>query len=343
MSEKIHVRPAEPEDRAGSRAVLRAVGWFGPPAEHRYWPEADTVWQARRHRRELVAEVDGVIAGRVALEAYRQPFAEVCGLSVRPEYRRRGLGRMLTQACEQEASRRGFPFLFLQTDLTNYLGHSLYTGMGFLPVARAEMLRMVKLLDYPLLADFLRTHALSQYSCVQIPDRPRLWQMAWRDYISADALTLNLEGGSSEFDSEGCGPALTAFDWRSEQGERGLSVEAVLEAVRDIEPGHHVQMDLKVTNRGRRMESGIFQMLLPPGVRVSSPATNTEQVFAWQVAPGECITQPVVVQLEPNFDASTLYYLNYRSLPVSVETYWEGHRALLSVSLSLAVPPPQME
>ena len=81
-------------------------------------------------------------------------------------------------------------------------------------------------------------------------------------------------------------------------------------------------------------------MALPPSVRVSSPATNVSKVFAWEAAPGENITQPVVVQIEPTFDAGALWYLNYGSLPVSVETYWQGHRALLSTCLPMAVPPP---
>ncbi len=337
---EVALRSSTPEDRPRSRAILESVGWVGAPSEHRAWPEADADWQARRYVREIVAEVDGVIAGRVALEAYRPPFAELCGLSVRPDYRKRGLGRMLTRAVEQEAARRGFPFLFLQTALDNRAGHSLYTDMGYYPATRAEMLRMVKFLDYPLLSDFRRQRPLHQYAGQPVAGRERAWAMTWRDYLTEDALRLELEGGSSEFDSDGIGPALTACEWRVGSGARGLSLRIQPEAVRDIEPGHHVALEITVANLGRRMESGVFQMIVPPGVRVSSPATNIEQVFAWEAAPGETITQPLVTQIEPSFEAGALWYLNYRSLPISVETHWEGHRALLSACLPMAVPPP---
>ena len=337
----ITLRASEPEDRPRSRAILSAVGWIEPPTTHRIWAEADADWQARRYLKEIVAEADGVIAGRVALEAYRQPFAEICGLSVRPDYRRRGLGQKLTRACEREAARRGFSFLFLQTDLNNEQGHRLYSRMGFLPTARAGMLRMVKFMDCLLLHSFCDKRPLAQYSCVPIPDAARNWLLAWRDYVSEDALTFQLEGGASEYDSDGIGPALTAFSWRVDSGKRDLSLRLNREDVRDLEPGHHVEIEMMLENRGQRMESGVFQMILPPGIRVSSPETNVTQAFGFQIAPGETVTQPVVVQVEPDFDATPLHYLNYKSLPVSVETHWEGHRALLSVSLPLAAPRPR--
>src|SRR5438046_2650683 len=85
---EIRLRSAEPEDRPRAREVQWAVGWKEAPTEHRSWPEADADWQARHYYREIVAEVDGIIAARVGLEAYRQPFAELIDLCVRPEYRR---------------------------------------------------------------------------------------------------------------------------------------------------------------------------------------------------------------------------------------------------------------
>ena len=334
------VRWTAPEDRPGLRAVLGSVGWIEPPVQHRVWQEADAEWQASRYLREITTEVEGVIAARVALEAYRQPFAELCGLSVRPDYRQRGLGRTLTRACEQEASRRSFPFLFLQTDLHNHAGHSLYSRMGFLPTARAGMLRMVKFLDYPLFNDFQHAHPLSQYTCLPVPERDRTWRLQWRDYVSDDCLSLDLVGGSSIFDSDGVGPALSRCSLREGQGARGLTLELYAEEVRDIAPGYHVELTVLVRNEGKRMESGRFQTALPPGISLSGPATNLKQTFVWQVAPGEEIVQPFVVQVDPGFDTNALWHLNYRSLPVSVETYWEGHRALLSASLPMAVPPP---
>jgi GNAT superfamily N-acetyltransferase len=316
------------------------VGWKGAPTSHGHWPEADPEWLAGRYFREFVAEVDGVIAARVGLEAYRPPFAQLVDLCVRPEYRRLGLGEQLTRACQEEATRRSFSALFLQTELDNSAAHRLYTSLGFVPTAYGKMLRMVKFLDYPLIEEFRRAHPLSQYWCTAVKDTERAWDLEWHAYITEDYLRLRLQGGSTQSDSDGVGPALTGMAWRVGQGARQLNVRLQTEAARYLEPGDHVALDITVQNSGNRMEGGVFQMILPPGVEVSSPQTNQSQVFAWEAAPGEEITQPLVLQIDPTFDAGVHWHLNYGSLPVCMETYWEGHRALLSTALHLAVPPP---
>ena len=337
---EIVLRAAEPEDRPRAREVQWAVGWKEAPQQHRSWPEADADWQARRYYREIVAEVDGIIAARVGLEAFRQPFAELIDLCVRPEYRRLGLGEMLTRACERESARRGFRALFLQTEMDNDPGHRLYTGLDFVPTAHGTMLRMVKLIDCPLLTDFRRLHPLNRYCCVAARDEHRTWIMEWHAYITDDYLRLRLTSGASRADSDGIGPAISGCDWCTGQGERALKLRFSPEPVRDLEPGQHVEMTISVTNEGRSVERGVFQMLLPPGIQIGSPATNREQAFLWQAEPGETVTQPVVLHIEPTFDASILHELNYGSVPVSVEIYWEGKRILLNASLPFALPAP---
>lgn len=337
---EIVLRAAEPEDRPRAREVQWAVGWKEPPAQHRIWPEADADWQARRYYREIIAEVDGIIAARVGLEAFRQPFAELIDLCVRPQYRRLGLGEMLTRECQRESAKRGFRALFLQTEMDNSAAHRLYTGLGFVPTAYGTMLRMVKLIDCTILTDFQRIHPLTRYSCYAVPDEERAWTLEWHAYITDDYLRLRLEGGASRSDSDGIGPAITGCDWCSGQGERALNLRFTPEPARDIEPGHHIEMTITVTNRGRRVEGGVFQMILPPGIQITSPATNRERAFLWQAAPGETVKQPVVLNVERTFDSSILYDLNYGSVPVSAEIFWERRRVLLNASLPFALPAP---
>jgi ribosomal protein S18 acetylase RimI-like enzyme len=337
---KIVLRTSDPEDRPRAAAVQWSVGWAEAPARHRTLPDADAEWQAGHYFQEILAEVDGVIAGRVGIEAFAPPFAELVNLSVRRDYRRIGLGQKLTRACQEEAARRGSAFLFLQTEIDNTAAHRLYTGLGYVPTAHGKMLRMLLPLDYPLLTEFCLTHPLYQYACTPIPDAVRAWSLEWHAYVTADYVRLRLEGGASKSDSDGIGPSLTGCDWRIGEGERMLSLRLEREEVRDIEPGHHVELTLRVHNGGERLEGGLFQMILPAGVRVTGPATNVSQVFRWEVGPGETVTQPVTIQIEPGFDASVLWHLNYGSLSVCAEAYWEGHRALLSTSLPMAVPPP---
>jgi len=338
--EHVVIRVADDEDRPRTNAVRWAAGWKGAPTSHAHWMEADDEWISERYFREFVAEVDGVTAARVGLEAYRPPFAQLVDLCVRPEFRRRGLGRQLTLVCQEEAARRGFSALFLQTELDNFAAHRLYTSLGFVPTAHGQMLRMVKFFDFPLVDEFRAAHALSQYWCTAVPDTDRAWDLEWHAYLTEDYLRLRLEGGSTQSDSDGVGPALAGLVWRTGEGARHLSVRLQPDDVRYLEPGDHVALDITVRNSGKRTEAGVFQMILPPGIDVTSPHTNRSQVFAWQAEPAEDITQPLVIQIDSNFDASVHWHLNYGSLPICMETYWEGHRVLLSTALHLAVPPP---
>lgn len=332
------VRFSEAEDRARANAVRWSVGWTNPPSRHRYWSEASDDWIEQHYYRELVTDADGIIAARIGLEAYRQPFAELVDLSVRSDYRRRGFGDLLTQAALTEASRHGFPFAFLQTERDNHAAQRLYIQQGFVPTVTGKMLRMVKFLDYPLLADFLYRHPLAQYRSTRISNI--VYALEWVDYVTEDTLRFHLRSGSCISDSDGVAPSLPHLSWHSDNGQRQLKLTIEAEAVRGLDPGNHVELRLVVENTGKKAEEGIFQMTLPDGIRVTSPATNREQVFGWRAAPGERIEQPVTIQIEPDFDPAVLYYLNYKTLPVSMETYWQGHRALLSTTLHLAAPAP---
>ena len=334
------IRPAEQDDYARARAVQWSAGWKDAPEFHRHWPPPDVDWVNRHYFREFVAEVDGVIAARIGLEAFCPPFAELVNLCVLPEYQRHGLGHLLTRAGQREAARMGFSALFLQTEIDNYGAHRLYKAQDWVPTSYGKMLRMVKLLDNQLLAGFKRTHPLYQYRCSPIDGAQRMWGMEWYAYVTEDSLRLTLEGGASRSDSDGIGPAISGCDWSVGQGARQLSIHLAKEVLLDVEPGHHIEMEIVATNAGTRAESGVFQMVLPEGVSISHPETNISRTFGWSAEPGETVRQPVVIQIEPQFDAGALWYLNYASVPICVETFWEGHRALLSTSLPMAVPRP---
>lgn len=339
----IVIRPGEEEDRAGARAIQWAAGWKDAPSRHRTWQEPDEVWHSNSYFREYIAEVKGVIAARVGMEAYQPPFAEIIDLCVRPDFRRLGLGEALTRHCEQEAARRGFLGLFLQTELDNTAAHRLYSNLGFFPTAFGKMLRMVKLFDYSLLNDFTRTHPLNQYSCLPVPNVLNGWSMEWHAYVTNDYLHLQLEGGASKTESDRIAPALTRCDWRAHEGQRFLKIQLDTEDVQDLEQGNHVEVMITLTNLGKVREKGVFQMVLPLGIRVSSPASNIDRTFLWQAEPGETVCQSCLLYISTLVDTSVLHELNYSSIPVSMEAYWDGGRVLLSRSLPFAAPLPESE
>ena len=339
---EIVIRPAEVEDRPHAAHVQWAAGWKEAPERHRTLPEADADWLGRHYYKEIVAEADGIVAARVGLEAYRQPFAELIDLCVRPEFRRRGLAERLTAECEREAASRGFRGLFLQTEIENQAAHRLYTGLGFVPTAKGKMLRMVKLIDYPMLAAFVQSHPLNQYSCEEVASEgaARSVRLCWRDYVSQDYFCLKLEGEGSRKESDGIGPALTGCSWKSYGGARGVDISLSKEQVSDLKPGEFVEIEISLTNTGTRQEKGVFQMSLPPGILVAQPETNRNRTFLWEADPGDTVRQSLTLQIEPGFEDSILYELNYHSVPVGMETYFEGERILLNVSLPFATPHP---
>lgn len=83
----------------------------------------------------LVAERAGRVAGYAALWVSGDE-AELADLAVAPGQRRRGIGRILLQACLREAEARGAGKVFLQVREGNEAARALYRRAGFREVDR---------------------------------------------------------------------------------------------------------------------------------------------------------------------------------------------------------------
>ena len=77
----------------------------------------------------LVAWVDDEAVGHVHLALTDPP--ELQDVSVRPEYRRRGIASALAVAAEQEARDRGFDRLRLEVSIDNGASQALYRSLGY--------------------------------------------------------------------------------------------------------------------------------------------------------------------------------------------------------------------
>ena len=69
--------------------------------------------------------------GCAAFRWYEQGVAEVKRVFVAPEYRKRGVGRLLMQTLEEEARRQGYTVLILETGMPLVAAHAMYLGMGY--------------------------------------------------------------------------------------------------------------------------------------------------------------------------------------------------------------------
>jgi GNAT superfamily N-acetyltransferase len=118
-------------------AAFAVLGWNKPASQ--YWAYLDE--QAKNERRVLVARADGVFAGYVTLlfvshheefEAIGAP--EIADFNVLPAFRNRGIGSMLMDAVEREASRVK-PIVGIAVGLTADYGAAqrMYVKRGYIP------------------------------------------------------------------------------------------------------------------------------------------------------------------------------------------------------------------
>ena len=138
----VRIRSAEPGDAAELVALAQAVG-----GEPEGWLLADAHWRSvadeRRYVRALrrhpdgavlVAEEDGVIAGRLSVTRDPHPSsAHVAdlGLMVAAPYRRRGIGTALLAAAEEWARLAGVSKLELHVFPHNEPAIALYDRCGY--------------------------------------------------------------------------------------------------------------------------------------------------------------------------------------------------------------------
>lgn len=90
---------------------------------------------ARPAGRILLARVDGVVAGVVAIRPLKSGICEMKRLYVRPEHRGLSLGRLLAQASIDTAQEIGYRAVRLDTLDTMTAAMSLYRSLGFREIA----------------------------------------------------------------------------------------------------------------------------------------------------------------------------------------------------------------
>lgn len=83
----------------------------------------------------LVAEDNGNVVGYVGSQSVLDA-ADMMNLAVAPEYRKRGIGRLLVNALTQHLQAKGVIALLLEVRVTNSDAISLYTKLGFEQVGR---------------------------------------------------------------------------------------------------------------------------------------------------------------------------------------------------------------
>jgi ribosomal protein S18 acetylase RimI-like enzyme len=163
MITTVRVRPVRPDEyeRAGAVTALAYREFMPPDGDWGGYEKllADVAGRATRAM-VLVAELDGTIAGTATLEldqhinpeSERPPLhadeAHLRMLGVHPDHRKRGIGRLLVDACIEQARARGKRRLTLDTSERMVGARAMYEGMGFVFCGHAERIPGMSLLMY---------------------------------------------------------------------------------------------------------------------------------------------------------------------------------------------------
>lgn len=130
----LRVRPPGPADVGALRALRRHAGWDEELVERWLLDVVEgrkVLWLAETPEGEPAAMValDLVDGDREVADGVS--IAAVSALVVGPDHGRRGLGRALTRLAEDEARRRGFAWITLNTRPDNAAALALYEGLGY--------------------------------------------------------------------------------------------------------------------------------------------------------------------------------------------------------------------
>jgi putative acetyltransferase len=143
------VRPGTSADRAfvtdlGQRTVMDSVAAFRPAPERQVFHALDRLYEsvAKQSHVTLVAEYDGERAGFAMFlddlpdEVTALPQGFIAYMAVEPQLRERGVGSALLAAAENEARRRGLPYMSLMVTEDNEAALALYARRGYLTERR---------------------------------------------------------------------------------------------------------------------------------------------------------------------------------------------------------------
>ncbi len=130
------VRPVELRDAAQVRENCFSQNTL---EEVRAQIEANLLVHEQGNALQLVAEVDGTVAGIVTVVRNPHPLyhhrAEVVGLVVHPDYQRRGLARRLVEACGAYAASLGVEILEISCR-AGTPAEEVYARLGFATLGR---------------------------------------------------------------------------------------------------------------------------------------------------------------------------------------------------------------
>lgn len=138
--ERLYLRPYQPQDHAAilslHRVALEAVGAYTKSGD---W-DSDLKEIEKSYPKKggpfLVGVLNGQVIAMGALRRTSPERGEIRRMRVLPSLQRRGFGQAMLTALEQEAMRRGYAVLHLDTTILQVAAQKLYLKNGYQEVGR---------------------------------------------------------------------------------------------------------------------------------------------------------------------------------------------------------------
>lgn len=233
----------------------------GIPRRALIWPDIRASVLHQEGESPLVARLDGQVVARAWLDFGLYPFAELENFNVIPHYQRRGIEGQLVEYAVARAARLGYPAVHLQTELDNLPAHRLYAAHGFLAAQTGQMLRMLRLLNYPALTLFLDAHPLALLHNTACPTDCKRRTLRWSDPLSEDYLAVDLYGGSCQGDSDGYAPTLDRLAIRT----GGAALHTTLRCPATVKMGEPFPLTIELQNASPTPQEITCRLLLNHG------------------------------------------------------------------------------
>jgi len=128
----IILRSVKTEDSHGVKKLAEELGY--PSSEEKISEILETVISHDDHRM-IVAEKENDLVGYIhmvsSLRVGSDPFVEIAALSVRDDYRKKGIGKALISESQNMATEKGVDYIRIRSNIIREDAHKFFEQRGF--------------------------------------------------------------------------------------------------------------------------------------------------------------------------------------------------------------------
>jgi len=258
-----------------------------------------------KYSNHLVAATKDRAVARLVMDTNYEPYAELAGLIVHPNYRGRGIGTQIISEFLDLSQQHGCKVVYVTAKKKEKRLHRFYTKLGFKPAILSsfdkdeEEIVLFQFLEGTSQNEFVSKHPLSGFSTLEstivFHDQP-LYEMKWRDPLTSSYIAYYLKGKRHLSMPRIVGITLkednVAFDvW-------------VIEETTEIDFEHEGRFKICITNRSNNPLSAKIDYILPEGTTLKDIDLSEEIMFKRM----STTDRELCLKLEPGFNVPQLSF-----------------------------------